>query len=74
MEKAKRVPNPMNQWVRARVTPELRATLEDLMDDYGVDESELIRRMIIYINKRRPALGGEVIVSGKANALILEAA
>lgn len=55
----------MNSWVRARITPSLRSMLDELLVDYEADESEFIRRLIVYAHKKRPTLTAEVIVPGK---------
>ncbi len=58
----------MDTWVKARLTQAMREKLDELASDYGVDESELIRRLILYAHKRRPSLAAEVITPGKTVA------
>lgn len=68
-EKKSRKPVIMEKWVRARITETHRTMLDELIEDYQVDESELIRRLITHIYKKRPTLGGEAIVPvGKSAA------
>ncbi len=55
----------MDAWVKARLTQAMSEKLDELASDYGVDESELIRRLIVYAYKRRPILAAEAITPGK---------
>lgn len=68
MEKKKRKLVTMDSWVRARITDSQRAILDGLLNDYGVDESEFIRRVIIHIHRKRPQLSGEILVPVKTEA------
>lgn len=58
----------MDSWVKARLTQSMRDKLDELTSDYDVDESELLRRLIVYAHKRRPVLAAEAITPGKIAA------
>lgn len=58
-EKKKRKQTIMTHYAKARLFQSQRDMLDELIEAYGIDESEIIRRMILYIHKRRPALSAE---------------
>jgi hypothetical protein len=64
----RRKPAKMERVTRARLTQGIGDMLDELVEAYQVDESELIRRLIVDAHKRRPALGGEVLMPVKSVA------
>jgi hypothetical protein len=53
----------MEKWVKARVSEAERKMFEELKEDYEIDnDSELVRRMLLHIYHKRPALTADPIV------------
>lgn len=67
-EKKKRKQTTMEYDTKARLSPSQRAMLDELIEAYSIDESEIIRRMILYIHKRRPALNAETATPKKMDS------